>query len=190
MPRSATGIWIDRRPPLTRARGFTLIEVVAVLFIVGIMAAFAVIAMGDGGHDRILEQETRRLGALVELARDEAILGGEARAIGFTRHGYAFLQQYRVDERSYEWLPLDEDRSLRPRDLAERSLEFTLYVEGVAVSLPREADRPPPHVYLEPAGDVTPFQLDVAPEGARSPAWRLQSLPGGRVLIGRPEEAR
>jgi general secretion pathway protein H len=70
--------------------------------------------------------------------------------------------------------------------VAHRNLEFTLYVEGVAVTLPRAADRPPPHVYLGLAGEMTPFQLDIAPEGGRTAAWQVRSLPGGRVEMRRP----
>lgn len=156
------------------------------LFIIGIMAAFAVIAIGDGGHDRVMEQEARRLASLLELARDEGILVAETQAVGFTRHGYAFLRQYRVDERSYEWLPVADDPVLRPRDLTERGVELTLYVEGVAVALPRESDQPPPHVYLGLAGEITPFQIDIAPDGSRTPAWQVRSLPGGRIEMHRP----
>lgn len=156
------------------------------LFIVGVMAAFAVIAIGDGGHDRIMEQEARRLASLLELARDEGILIAETQAVGFTRQGYVFLRRYRVDERSYEWLPVAEDPVLRARELAERNVELTLYVEGVEVSLPRTADQPPPHVYLGMAGEMTPFQIDIAPEGSRTPAWQVRSLPGGRVEMRRP----
>jgi general secretion pathway protein H len=169
-----------------RAAGFTLMEVVVVLFIIGIVATLAVIALGDGGHDRIMEQEARRLASLLELARDETILGGEEQAVGFTRQGYVFLRRYRVDERSYEWLPVANDTTLRPRDLSARKLELTLYVEGVAVALPRDTDRPPPHVFLGLAGDMTPFQLDISPEGARGAAWQVRSLPGGRVELRRP----
>jgi general secretion pathway protein H len=173
-------------PTTGGSRGFTLIEVVAVLFIVGVMAAFAVIAIGDGGHDRIMEQEARRLASLLELARDEGILIAETQAVGFTRQGYVFLRQYRVDERSYEWLPVEGDPVLRTRDLADRNVELTLYVEGVEVALPRTTDQPRPHVYLGLAGEMTPFQVDIAPEGGRTPAWRVLSLPGGRIEMRRP----
>ena len=167
-------------------KGFTLVEVVAVLFIIGVMAAFAVIAIGDGGHDRVMEREARRLANLLELARDEGILTAETQAVGFTRHGYTFLRQYRVDARSYEWLPVADDPVLRARDLADRNVEFTLYVEGVAVALSRAADRPPPHVYLGLSGEMTPFQLDIAPEGVRTPSWQVRGLPGGRIEMIRP----
>lgn len=172
------------------SRGFTLLELVVVLFIIGIMFTFAVIAVGDGGRDRMIEQEARRIVALMELARDEGILTAEETAAGFSRHGYTFLREFEVGERTYEWLPLEGDRQLRERNLEDLGLELELRLEGIAVSLDRTLDNPAPHVYLGITGEITPFELHLHADRSRRPYFIIEGQPHGRIQMRRPEERR
>jgi general secretion pathway protein H len=166
-------------------QGFTLIEVVVVLFIIGIMASFAVIGMGGGGQDRVVEQEARRVTALLELVRDEGILTAREQAMGFTEHAYVFLRRYRVADRSYEWLPVEEDPTLRRRDLESLGVVFNLFVEGTRVALPRAGENPGAQVVIGAGGEMTAFELEIGTEGAREASWVLRGLPGGRIELRR-----
>ncbi|WP_207143522.1 type II secretion system minor pseudopilin GspH [Ectothiorhodospira shaposhnikovii] len=169
-------------------RGFTLLEVVVVLFIVGIMVTFAVIAVGDGGRDRHIEQEMRRFVALIDLARDEGILTAEETALSVGRHGYGFLREYQVDARSYEWLPVPGDRPLQWRELGGLGIELALSLEGQPVSLERELANPAPHVYLGISGEITPFELQWLTDQARTPRFVIRGHPGGRIEILEPAD--
>jgi general secretion pathway protein H len=71
-------------------RGFTLLEIMVVLVLIGIITSFALLSVGGGPRDRLAE-EAQRLAALVELHQQEAILSGELRGIRFARTGYAIL---------------------------------------------------------------------------------------------------
>lgn len=169
----------------TPQRGFTLIEVIVVVFIVGIMASFAVISMGGGGQDRVVEQEARRVTALLELVRDEGILTAREQGLGFTEHAYVFLRRYRVGDRTYEWLPVEDDQTLRRRDLEDLGISFALYVEGTRVSLLRDVENPGVQVILGPSGELTAFELEIITEGARQASWVVRGLPGGRIELRR-----
>jgi general secretion pathway protein H len=81
-------------------RGFTLLEIMVVLVLIGIITSFALLSVGGGPRERLAE-EGQRLAALVELHQQEAILSGEVRGIRFTRTGYAILS---LDEKG-EWQP-------------------------------------------------------------------------------------
>ena len=56
-------------------RGFTLLEIMVVMVLIGILSSLAVLSIGGGPRDRLAE-EGRRLAALVELHQQEAILTG------------------------------------------------------------------------------------------------------------------
>ena len=55
----------------TLPRGFTLLEIMVVLVLVGIITSFALLSVGGGPRERLAE-EARRLAALVELHQQEA----------------------------------------------------------------------------------------------------------------------
>lgn len=129
-------------------RGFTLLEIMVTMVLIGILTSLAVLSIGGGPRDRLAE-EGRRLAALVELQQQEAILSGELRGIQFGPSGYAIL---RLDEQGI-WRALDaSDTLIRhrwPEDIA-----LKLWVEGRPVQL-EQADFP--QVLLLNSGEATEF---------------------------------
>lgn len=179
MPRNsprATGICsIGRRLPASG--GFTLIELMVVVLIMGILAASVVLSVGVTGRDTELERESERMFSLMNYVREKAEL--QTREFGLYCHDtdYEFLT---FDPRKQLWRAADEDDALRARELPE-GLKLNLVVEGRPVVLKRKqeeqraldkeeqekADRERlPHVILFSNGDLTPFRLTVEREEA------------------------
>lgn len=156
-------------------RGFTLLEILVVLVIIGIVTSMAVLNIGDRKQE-VLQKESQRIIALIKLARDEAILQGREYGLGFWRGNYQF---YELDEENSTWSPVPGDRQLRPREIPE-SLDLILEMENQEVDLPA---KPPekPQIFLLSSGETTAFTLQIEPVEWEDDAIILQYDQLGRL---------
>lgn len=169
MPTSVTGI--SNRP-----NGFTLLEVLVVVVIIGIILTFAVLTVGDRSRAESVEQETERLAALLKLSSEEAVLQARELALQLTADGYAFLALDRDT-----WKTLVDDELLRPRRLPAE-VELTATIEGEVASGQGEDEREQPRIYLLSSGEMTAFTLDL--RDAKS-HYRLRGEPDGKLVVSK-----
>lgn len=76
----------------SRQHGFTLIEVLVVIVIIGVMAAMIVVSMTMGDPRRELLKEAERLRTVLALAAEEAVIQQVELGAEFTESGYRFLK--------------------------------------------------------------------------------------------------
>ena len=111
------------------------------------------------------KREAQRIKALVDLAREEAILNTSILGIRFDHTHYQFMRL--VDKK---WTDLD-DRILRKRELDETlNLEF----EQIEDTDPEQIDQSKkdddeelPQVAIYPTGELTPFRVTIETVGTR-----------------------
>jgi general secretion pathway protein H len=122
-----------RRPPsaVHFTSGFTLMEVLVVIVIIGVIVSVATISFGVLGGDREAEDETRRFWVLLQQAREEAELQSLDFGVHIAAHSYEFL---RLDSRRNLWLPVENDALYMPRELPE-GLRFRVWIEQREVIL-------------------------------------------------------
>lgn len=143
-----------------QTRGFTLIEILVTVVVIGVVIGMATLAIGDRGAV-LLKEETQRLTALIRLTQEEAILQSQDLGMGFWDNGYAFFKLTdKVDEeRKPIWDPLQDD-ILRQRNLPE-GMEFDLTLEGLDIVM-KAIPVKRPQVFFMSSGEITPFTLDIA----------------------------
>lgn len=136
----------------SRLTGFTLLELLVVLVIVGITMSFAVLSLGLRSDKDVVLQESRRIAALMQLASDEAVVQGRELAMQFDGRDYHFLV---LNKNS--WQDIEADEVLRERSLPQ-GLQAELIVGGNARS---SAGISGQRVYFYSSGEVSPFQLSL-----------------------------
>lgn len=172
--------------------GFTLLELLVVLVVIGIMVSMAVLSFGVLGRDRQAEDESRRFWAVLRQAREEAELQVEDIGIFVGADSYEYL---RLDTRKNEWQLIEGDELFAQRDLPE-GLRFRLRLESREVvlkpGLPQRGDKDenqkwPPQVMVLSSGDVMPFELEIEREGAPS-LWRVTALANNDLRVEKRDE--
>ena len=71
--------------------GFSLVEVLVVLAIVGVMAGVSVLGLGAVDRGARAEAEAQRLADRLQLAADEVLVTGTPHALVWDAEGYRFL---------------------------------------------------------------------------------------------------
>jgi len=164
-----------------KAAGFTLIEILVVIVIIGVLSTAFLMSVGGGRQDEGRE-EAQRFAALVRLAGQEAMLRSREMAVEILPQGYRFL----INEEQ-AWQPL-QDEVLRPRELPE-DMSFEVQLDGMSVmsmnanardSADSGAEEQRPRIYLFSTGEMTPFELILMIEGADY-NYRISGGLGGKL---------
>jgi general secretion pathway protein H len=145
------------------ARGFTLIEIMVVVLIIGVLSAGMFLSVSLTGRDRELEKETDRLLALINYAREQAELQTREYGIIFQDDNYEFVS---YDVHRQVWRNVFEDDVLELRRLPY-GLNVKLKVETrpVVLKKPADAKDKTPQVMIFSSGDLTQFEVTLEREG-------------------------
>jgi general secretion pathway protein H len=175
-----------RRSPFAKHAGFTLLEVMLVLLIMGLATGAVVLSYsGENGPD-LLKKQTQRLQVVFNMASDFAVLN--QRQLGLRvengKNSYYFMYQ----DEEQEWQKLELDSTFAEHQLpdlfslelfltglpweTENSLfssgifdeELSVSNDGVEIGNEEEKKLDPPQIFIFSSGEITPFSITLAYE--------------------------
>lgn len=155
-----------QRPAHARASGFTLIEILVAIAVIGIILGLAAVKLGQS-DGQIAEREAQRLAAVLEDARDEAISGGHSVGWSSDGHGYQFW----IQDGNGDWQAIPNHEVLKPYQLPD-----ILKVSAQTVNL--RDRRLGERIVFDSSGVNQPFTIDLVTQEGR---WHLEGDVMGRV---------
>ncbi|MTI14331.1 type II secretion system minor pseudopilin GspH [Sansalvadorimonas verongulae] len=141
-------------------QGFTLLELLVVLLIIGIVVGVAMIVPSAGGPGQTVKDEALRLQTLMEQARDRALLENTEMGLSMTGNGYRWWIWSRDEDK---WRLLNE-QSFREYRFPD-NVVLTNYGDSSAVTDAPEQkwqdlDNEKPAWIFSTDTQVTPFRFE------------------------------
>ena len=172
------------------AGGFTLIEILVVVVVIGIALSVVIGSFTSTDREQAFQGYAERLSLKIEMARDKALQRNREWGMYVDEEGVRFSE---FDESSGEWV----EQSQRPYNAEPfgSTLEFKTKVEAFA-GLPTNDDEPDtrrekqriPDIVIFSSGEVTPFEILLTPKDWETRAWQLASDGFTRVALEREAE--
>ena len=174
-----------QRPDRRQAAGFTLLEILVVIFIIGVLATFVSLKIGSRTLDDRLQTESERFEQLVKLAQEESQVKGVPIGLRFTNSGYQFLA---LNDKGL-WVDYGQGalraRPLSPPFYAELQVEGRMVApaqdENQGSSIDNQKQKVQPQIMLLPGGECTAFAVDVKAQNYPS-YFHIESDALGRML--------
>lgn len=164
---------------ISSTSGFTLFEILVVVFIIGVIVTFASLSIGQHG-DRYVEDEAKRLHHLLRLASEEAVLRSQELSLQLTSTGYSFATL-----QGPQWEPIVDDPFFREREFSQMmSVKLIVHEEEVNLGDSEQ----PARIYLLSSGELTPpFVLTL--KGESEVVYKIDGEVTGQLNYQRPENS-
>jgi len=161
----------------TQSRGFTLIELVMSLFILGLVTATVVWTVPSARSPAF--EEASRLAATLNAAQDQSIISGETFGVALEVQSYTFYRYRRG-----AWETIKDNAALRTRTLAS---EVQLTPWRGAAQRTQNEDRVDnaadlPSIFFSPVGIPPVFSVIVSD---RTNSVSVRTTPSGQIEVKR-----
>ncbi|WOT05181.1 type II secretion system minor pseudopilin GspH [Shewanella youngdeokensis] len=190
---------------VSRARqaGFTLMEVLLVVLLMGLAASAVTMSMGGTSQKKALEQLATQFMMATELVLDETVLSGQFLGIVIENDSY----QYVYFDDKEQWQVLEQDRILSGKQM-EDGVELILELDGLPLvqedeeqeswfdepliepSAEDKKKHPEPQILLLPSGEMSVFELSFIARNEMNKEIEVVVVGDalGRLKLGREDD--
>ena len=147
----------------TKEAGFTLVEILCVLLILGLMSSMVVLSMPR--PKPAIEKQAERLTFEINALAQDGLISGAVTAAGFSKDGYAlyaFENSEWTERAAGEW---------------QDSYRMTLTRASAKLELPKKTE---PIILFQPIGLSTPFEFTLSD---RDTKYALKTSGDGRIEL-------
>ncbi len=144
--------------PHLRHKGFTLIEILVVMVIIGVVAGMAALVVSGNKERRQLENETRKLLAILQLTQEESVFQNVEIGVRIDSDGYEFRA---LNEEDMVWAEMPQDY-FRKRAFPEwLDVEFKGQNTEFKLKQTKSSAKPAflPQLLFLSSGENTPFTV-------------------------------
>tara|TARA_R110000868_G_scaffold63868_7_gene192258 strand:+ start:180 stop:734 length:555 start_codon:yes stop_codon:yes gene_type:complete len=168
----------DRRASrLNRVAGYTLIELLIVIFIISIVTTVTMLTIGRN-ENRDIETFAKELTQMVSMAEEQAMLEPNVLGISLATSSIQFASLAKDKEtKESVWLPMDDH--VLGRYVVPANIQVSLQMGGNTVELDSSLQSIP-QIVISTNGDVTPFVVYVGKRG-KKPLYAITGNADGTV---------
>lgn len=158
-----------------KADGFTLIELLVVIVLLGVVTSFAVLSMGTSSLTSEMQEEAKRLHALIKLAQEESIIQAKEIAMEIDQQEYVFLE---YNDKKWQTI---QSAVFKVRKIKE-GLDLKVELESESEII-KSKKTDILRIYFLSSGEQTPFQIRLSIKGQTKPYYTLSGYFNGNLKL-------
>lgn len=166
-------------------RGFTLFELLIVIFIIGILSTLVVLKFRAPNHEYTAQTYSQDLIRYMQVTQEEAIMRTRVLGIKFSKNEYQVFQLKNKTDNTQEWIPLVDQNKFWKAQIIPSGIDLSLQKIESGFDLGKFMPLNQPEILFLPGGEMTPFNLYVKQEGNTSRQYIIQGDESGNLRIRR-----